>query len=517
MANLKVLLTGASGTMGLASLMFMTLENQLDIRVLSLKTKQDKKVLKPYLDQDLIKLIWGDIRDYDKVLEAVKDVDIILHMGALVSPLADLKPRLAMDINYGGTLNLLSAIRDLGQEDKSYFVYIGSVAETGDRMPPIHWGRVGDPIKPSINDYYAVSKVAAEREVIESGLKHWVSLRQTGIMSTKMASTMDPIILHNPLNNVLEYVSDRDSGRLIRNLCIKLHDGSLPEKFWNHIYNVGGGKSCRVSSLELYAKSFAELGVKNLGGVFKANWFASNNFHGQYYLDSDKLEDYLHFRKDDISYFYKTFDKAYGVWAKLSRKVSKVPLLQKIVTSSVYSNFKHLANKANGTLKALKSKDKKRISTFWSSRQKWSKIPEKLKDFPVFKNWNKVIQINHGYDESKPANELDLADLQGAAKFRGGILRSTTMTKGDWQTKLDFTCAFGHDFKASPKLVLEGAHWCPYCEDESWNYAERAKRDPFFAQVWYPLHKKDEPAYVYEKKVKPQEFREKLLAEGRLL
>ena len=35
------------------------------------------------------------------------------------------------------------------------------VAETGDRMPPVHWGRVGDPIKPSMFDYYAVSKVAA--------------------------------------------------------------------------------------------------------------------------------------------------------------------------------------------------------------------------------------------------------------------------------------------------------------------------------------------------------------------
>ena len=29
-------------------------------------------------------------------------------------------------------------------------------------------------------DYYAVSKIAAERYVIESGLKYWVSLRQTG-------------------------------------------------------------------------------------------------------------------------------------------------------------------------------------------------------------------------------------------------------------------------------------------------------------------------------------------------
>jgi len=54
-------------------------------------------------------------------------------------------------------------------------------------LPPIHWGRVGDPIKPSIFDYYAVSKIASERLVIESRLEYWVSLRQTGIMGPAMA------------------------------------------------------------------------------------------------------------------------------------------------------------------------------------------------------------------------------------------------------------------------------------------------------------------------------------------
>ena len=102
------------------------------------------------------------------------------------------------------------------------------------------------------------------------------------------------------------------------------------------------------------------------------------------------------------------------------------------------------------------------------------------------------MHINHGYDESKPESELDLDDMKGAAQYRGGKLLSTEMATGDWQTKLTFRCAFGHTFEASPRLVLEGGHWCDECERKSWNYGQRAKIDPFFAQVWTPLHGADE-------------------------
>ena len=142
-----------------------------------------------------------------------------------------------MEVNFGGTRNLIEAIKKLGQNDSTHFIYIGTVAETGDRMPPIHWGRVGDPIKPSMFDYYAVSKIAAERYVIESGLKYWVSLRQTGIMGPAMAKIRDSIQFHNCLDNVLEYVSDRDSGRLMCHLASYMETGRLPEAFWGHIYN----------------------------------------------------------------------------------------------------------------------------------------------------------------------------------------------------------------------------------------------------------------------------------------
>ena len=74
------------------------------------------------------------------------------------------------------------------------------------------------------------------------------------------------------------------------------------------------------------------------------------------------------------------------------------------------------------------------------------------------------------------------------------------MKTGDWRQKLKFKCAFGHVFEVSPRLILEGGHWCPECEMKSWNYGERAKRDPFFAQVWNPLHDMNE-VREYQKKV----------------
>ena len=51
-----------------------------------------------------------------------------------------------MKVNYGSTRNIINAIYEFGQQERTRLVYIGTVAETGDRMPPVHWGRVGDPI-----------------------------------------------------------------------------------------------------------------------------------------------------------------------------------------------------------------------------------------------------------------------------------------------------------------------------------------------------------------------------------
>jgi hypothetical protein len=63
-------------------------------------------------------------------------------------------------------------------------------------------------------------------------------------------------------------------------------------------------------------------------------------------------------------------------------------------------------------------------------------------------------------------------------------------------TPLKWQCHKGHEFEATPYLILKAGHWCPVCESEAWDYPERAKHNPFFAQVWMPLHDEDEDVYV---------------------
>lgn len=100
--------------------------------------------------------------------------------------------------------------------------------------------------------------------------------------------------------------------------------------------------------------------------------------------------------------------------------------------------------------------------------------------------------LNHGYDESKKESELDISDVREAARFRGGECLSTEMKKGDLYTPLEWSCAYGHKFKASPFLVLKTGHWCPECACPPWNFDEQAKKVPFYAQIWYDDHSSDE-------------------------
>jgi nucleoside-diphosphate-sugar epimerase len=502
MKRQKVLLTGASGNMGLAGLRELVKDNdKQDIVILALNNDRDRERLQGFENMKCVTIHWGDLTNYRDVFECVKDVDIILHVAALVSPAADYHPKLAMKVNYGSMRNIIRAIKEQGRTNDVKLVYIGTVAETGDRMPPIHWGRIGDPIKPSVFDYYAVSKVAAERLLIESGLKYWVSLRQTGIIGPAMSRIKDAIMFHNCLDNVLEYVSDKDSGILLGNLCREEYNGELPDDFWGHVYNIGGGESCRVDTYSMYRYLYGTIGFRDFKYIMDPRWYATRNFHGQYYLDSDKLENYLHFRHDSMQYFYDEYLKNLGNTAIVSRIICRLPGGQRFMRNMIKKIFLKEARTEHGTVHFIESNMEDHIDAYWGSKRKWEKIPDDINNFRHFKDWDKVVMLDHGYDETKPECELDLTDMKKAAKFRGGECVSDSMKKGDWNGKLKFRCAFGHDFEASPRLILEGGHWCPQCERKSWNYAARAKVDPFFAQVWNPLHDEDEPAREYKKVV----------------
>ena len=240
MSSQKIIfLTGATGTMGEEGLkQILSRSDRFRLRVLVRPSAKNKDFMTRYQDHPALEVVWGDLSSYEDILGCVTGADYVLHVGAFISPEADKFPKRSIDVNFGSTVKIIRAIKAQPDPDAVKLVYIGTVAETGCRMPPIHWGRCGDPIKGSVFDYYAVSKIAAERAVMESRLKHWVSLRQTGIMPSKESAAREPIIFHQPPQNLLEWVSAMESGILLANVC----EDWVPESFWRGVYNIGGGE-----------------------------------------------------------------------------------------------------------------------------------------------------------------------------------------------------------------------------------------------------------------------------------
>nr|WP_240950348.1 NAD(P)H-binding protein [Novosphingobium sp. ERN07] len=189
--------------MGRATLAELVIRaDRFKVRALVRPEERNHPVVKRLDGHPAVEWVWGDLTNADDMRRGVAGVDQVLHIGGLVSPLADHHPELTMKVNVGGARNIVDAIKAAGQAETTALVYIGTVAQTGHRNAPVHWGRTGDPIKISRYDQYAVSKTEAEAIVAQSGLKNWVSLRQTGIAHPDIRKTFDPIIFHNPFNGV---------------------------------------------------------------------------------------------------------------------------------------------------------------------------------------------------------------------------------------------------------------------------------------------------------------------------
>lgn len=479
----KVFMTGCTGVMGYESLKeFSKHLDEFELRLLARPSKKNIKKLKPYIGVEGITITWGDFMYKDQLREAIGDAEYVLHIGGMVSPKADHYPEKTLKVNIGGARNIVEVIKERQDRDNVKLVYIGSIAQTSLRYEPHHWGRTGDPIVAAVYDTYAISKITAERVVCESGLKHWVSLRQSGILDKGLIfKGSDPISFHVPLRGTLEWATVEDSARLMVNVCRK----EVPESFWRNFYNIGSGAEYRLTNYEFECLLLDALGCPPPEKVFETNWFATRNFHGEWYEDSDKLEEIVPFRLNvPVKQYFKNMSKLMPWWMNLT------PLAPAFVIKEA---MRFVAKtKGLGPIDWLRRNDcEDRIKEFFGSREKQAAIPGWDK-IDLSRPSDEIVRLNHGYDETKPESELCLEDMQEAAKFRGGLCLSEDMTPGDLDTPLEWQCAFGHKFTASPRLILKGGHWCPECLPSPWNYYEEAKVNPFLAQVWYDSHDIDE-------------------------
>jgi len=155
MSSLKVLITGGSGFIG-SHLIDSFLKVGYETVVFDNFSSGKIENIRQYMSNKSFQLIKGDVRNPEDVEEAVKGVDAVYHLAAIVNiPLSIENPLLIEDVNVRGTLNLLEASV---KHNVQQFIYVSTCAVYGEaRYLPIDEEHPTNPLSP-----YGASKLAAE-------------------------------------------------------------------------------------------------------------------------------------------------------------------------------------------------------------------------------------------------------------------------------------------------------------------------------------------------------------------
>ena len=143
------LITGAAGFLG--SALANRLSRQHTVRGVDDLSTGDPNVLSPE-----VHFTRGDVNDRPKLWTLLQDVDCVYHLAARVLvPESVLYPREYNQVNVGGTVTLMEAMRDVGVR-RVVFISSGAVYGRQQKQPLLE-DAIPSPASP-----YAVSKLAAE-------------------------------------------------------------------------------------------------------------------------------------------------------------------------------------------------------------------------------------------------------------------------------------------------------------------------------------------------------------------
>ena len=149
---MRFLITGGAGFLGIA------LANHLVANGHHVRVLDDLSMGDPSRLDGRVLFSRGDVRNVPVLWTHLQDVECVYHLAARVAvPESVLYPQEYNDVNVGGTVALLTAMRDV---DGVRRVVLASSATVYGEQPlqPVHEGMIPNPGSP-----YAVSKIAAEQ------------------------------------------------------------------------------------------------------------------------------------------------------------------------------------------------------------------------------------------------------------------------------------------------------------------------------------------------------------------
>lgn len=256
---MKLLITGGLGFQG-SHLADYFLKRGHQVTVLNTLSERARSALE--LLEKKPAVIWGSVTDWELVRKSVREHDVVLHLAAYVNVDESLKnPRLCFEVNIGGTVNVLEAVKEFG----SRLIY-ASTCEVYGAAP----GRLAIDEKTELKPHspYASSKAAADRICFSYFKSYGLNVtvvRPFNIFGPRQKEgefgALIPILVRRGLNkeNIVVF-GDGQQTRDYMYIDDLVHAYDLifnAKKTAGEVYNFGTGKETSVKEIARYiAKKF---------------------------------------------------------------------------------------------------------------------------------------------------------------------------------------------------------------------------------------------------------------------
>ncbi len=329
---MKILITGAFGNIGIAVIKEAYKRNH-EIIVFEIENKKTRKTAKKY--QNKVKdIVFGNIQDFEAVKKAVKDSDAVIHLAAIIPPLSKKNRQLTMDVNFGGTKNIVNAIKQM--KNTVPLIFISSASVMGPTQLQDKIVSRNDALIKTGN--YEESKIECE-EFLNKNADNYLIFRLAGVLPTFSAgffagsfSLLEEIFDMHP-DMRLEMVMAEDVATALVTGVEKLKSGTTPK---NQAYILGGGKnngwqlrggeflSCLFGSLSLTVPD-RKYFTQDIN-TYHLDWYDTVEAQQEFSYQNHSFDDYL-------NRIRKTF-RIYRIPIRLLREI----ILKRLVKMSPYGN-----------------------------------------------------------------------------------------------------------------------------------------------------------------------------------
>ncbi len=327
---MKILVTGAFGNIGKAVIEEAKKRNH-EIIVFEIDNKKTRKDAQKYRNK-VKEVIFGDIRNFEDVKKAVQESEIVIHLAAIIPPTSKKHRELTMDINYGGTVNLITAIK---QTKKNIpFIFTSSASVMGSTQLNEKLVNRNDPLV--ITGNYEESKINCE-EFLKENADNYLVFRLAGVLpafSVLSFKAVFPFLeeifdMHRDMR--LEMVMAEDVAAALVSGAEKLKSGNTQK---NQAYILGGGEKngWQLRGGEFLSRLFGSISMP----MPDEKYFTQdiNNYHLDWY-DTKEAQQEFDFQNHTFDDFLKRIKKTFGIF-KLPIILFRKIIIKKLVKMSPY-------------------------------------------------------------------------------------------------------------------------------------------------------------------------------------